>query len=75
MKAWWWLLVAAAGWGVMLAAYATRARPDPHAPWAHGMLVIGPDLPADLAQTGQATRVRLRLVAGQRTDRGDHSEA
>ncbi len=69
MRAWWWLLVAASGWGIMLAAYVTRARPDPKAPWTHGLLVVGPELPADLAGIGQATRVRVRLVtAVERTE-------
>jgi hypothetical protein len=57
-----WLVVAAAGWSVMLAAYTTRARSDPKAPWAHGMLVIGPELPADLAQIAPATKVHIRLA-------------
>jgi hypothetical protein len=57
-----WLIVAAAGWGIMLAAYTTRARPDPKAPWAHGMLVIGPELPADLAQIGPVIKVVVRLA-------------
>ena len=69
MKTLWWVLVAAAGWGVMAAAYATRAQTDPKAPWARGLVVIGHELPADLAQTGHATRVQLRLVpARERTE-------
>jgi hypothetical protein len=69
MKTLWWVLVAAAGWGVMLAAYATRAQTDPKAPWARGLVVMGHELPADLAQTGHATRVPLRLVpARERTE-------
>lgn len=62
MKGWAWALLAAAGWGVMFAAYVTRARSDPNGPWAHGILVIGPDLPDDLAQVGRTTKVRLRLL-------------
>ena len=69
MRAWSWVFVAAAGWGVMTAAYTTRAQPDPKAPWVNGLVVIGPELPAELAQTGRATRVRLRLLpAIERTD-------
>ena len=69
MKAWWWVVVAAAGWGVMLAAYITRAQPDLKSPWAHGLIVIGDELPADLARTGHAIPVRLRLVpAIERTE-------
>jgi hypothetical protein len=69
MKAWLWVFVAAAGWGVMAAAYTTRVQPSPMAPWGHGLVVIGPALPADLAQTGRAHRVRLRLLpAIERTE-------
>jgi hypothetical protein len=54
---------------VMLAAYTARAQSDPKAPWARGLIVIGHELPTDLAQTGHATRVRLRLVpARERTE-------
>jgi hypothetical protein len=69
MRAWCWLFVAAAGWGVMLAAYATRARPDPKASWAHTVLVIGPDLPTELADVGPTTKVKVRLLpAGEQTE-------
>lgn len=62
MRAWSWVLVAAVGWGVMLAAYTTRSQPGPKAPWAHGLVVIGPEVPAEIAQIGHATRVRLRFL-------------
>src|SRR6516164_5118535 len=42
MKSWIWLIVAAVGWGIMLAGYSSRARLDPGAPWSSGFLVIGP---------------------------------
>ena len=62
MKAWSWVVVAAIGFGVMVLAYATRAQADPKAPWASGLIVIGPELPAELNQMGRATPVRLRLL-------------
>jgi hypothetical protein len=69
MRAWAWLAVAAAGWGVMLAAYATRAKPGPADTAAYGLIAIGPELPAEIAQTGRATRVNLRsLPAIERTE-------
>ena len=69
MRAWSWAFVAAMGWGAMLAAFATRVRPDSRSPWGHGVVVVGPELPAELAQTGHATRVRLRnLPAIERTE-------
>jgi hypothetical protein len=69
MRAWWWLFVAAAGWGFMLVAYATRARPDPKAPWAHTVLVFGPDLPTELADVNPTTKVKVRLLpAGEQTE-------
>ena len=69
MKAWTWVIFAAVGWGVMFAAYATRAQPDGRAAWAYGLIVIGPELPADLVQTGRPTKSRLRLVpGGERTE-------
>jgi hypothetical protein len=69
MRAWQWAIVAAIGFGVMYTAYTMRARPDPNAPWASGLLVIGPDLPADLEKTVRHTPVRLRLLpAPDRTE-------
>jgi hypothetical protein len=69
MKAWAWLVVAAAGWGVMFEAYATRAKPGPTDTAAYGLFAIGPEVPVDVAQTGRATRVNLRsLPAIERTE-------
>ena len=69
MRAWMWAFVAAMGWGAMLAAFATRVRPDSRSPWGRGAVVVGPELPAELAQTGHATRMRLRnLPAIERTE-------
>lgn len=42
MKPWIWLVVAAAGWAMMLGGFASRARVDPSAPWSSGSIVIGP---------------------------------
>jgi hypothetical protein len=69
MKVWLWLVLAWVGLGVMVVSYTTRARPDPRAPWASGLIAIGPELPAEMAKTGRATRVRLRLLpANDRTE-------
>ena len=69
MKAWTWVIFAAVGWGVMFTAYNTRAQLDPRAPWAFGMIVIGPELPPEITTTERATPSRLRLVpAGERTE-------
>jgi hypothetical protein len=62
MRSWWWVLIAAAGWGVMMGAYITRARSDPSSPWAHSLLVVGPDLPDNPADIAQKTKLRLRLI-------------
>jgi len=64
MRAWSWVVVAVVGFGVMLAAYTTRDEPDPRAPWATGLIVIGPELPADVAKIGRLTPVRVRLLPG-----------
>ena len=34
------------------------------APWASGLIAIGPELPADLPKIGRLTPVRLRLLPG-----------
>jgi hypothetical protein len=69
MRAWSWVIFAAVGWGAMLTAYNTRAQPDHAARWAYGLIVIGPELPADFAQKEHAIRSRMRFVlAGERTE-------
>src|SRR5271156_5014970 len=69
MKAWTWVIFAAVGWGVMFTAYNTRAQLDQRAPWANGVIVIGPQLPPEITPTERATPTRLRLVpAGGRTE-------
>src|SRR5271156_1301132 len=68
MKAWTWVIFAAVGWGVMFTAYNTRAQLDQRAPWANGVIVIGPQLPPEITPTERATPSRLRLVpAGELT--------
>jgi hypothetical protein len=62
MKTSLWVVVAAVGFGIMLAAYTMRARPDLHSPWASGLIAIGPEVRADVAKTGGLTPVRLRLL-------------
>jgi hypothetical protein len=42
MKPWIWLVVAAVGWGLMLAGYSSQPRLDSTAPWSSGLIVIGP---------------------------------
>jgi hypothetical protein len=69
MRAWSWVIVAAMGWGTMLAAYSTRPQPNVGARWAHGAIVIGPQLPQELANAHRTIVSRLRLVsAGERTE-------
>ena len=62
MRALTWLVVAAIGMGVMVTAYLTRAQVNPDAPWGAGMIVIGPELPAELGKTGRAIPARVRLL-------------
>ena len=69
MRALSWVVVAAVGWRVMVAAYTSRAQPDPKAPWGHGLVVIGPELTAEVAHTGKVISVRVRLLpAIERTE-------
>ncbi len=69
MRALSWTVVAALGLGVMVTAYMTRAQVDPDAPWASGIIAIGPELPVNLANVGHASRRRLRfLPAIERTE-------
>jgi hypothetical protein len=69
MRAWTWVIFAAAGWGVMFTAFNTRAQLDSRSPWGYGLIVIGPQLPPEITPTERATPSRLRLVpAGGRTE-------
>jgi hypothetical protein len=62
MRALSWVGLAIVGWGVMMAAYMTRGQSTPVSPWAAGLTVVGPELPAEFGQTVLATRVRVRLL-------------
>jgi len=65
MRAWFWLVVSALGFGMMSAAYITRVKPDPQALWAHGCIAIGPEPAAGgplVPGTMLRDPVRLRLL-------------
>ena len=65
MRAWFSLVVAVLGFGMMSAAYFTRVKPDPQAVWAHGCMAIGPEPAAGGPLVpGMMLRnpVRLRLL-------------
>ena len=57
------MIVAAAGFAVMLAAYASRERGDSKAPWASGLIVIGPEGSAEKSGQAGAIPARLRLLS------------
>jgi hypothetical protein len=59
MKAWVWVLVAAAGFTVMLLAYATREPIDSQERWATGLIVISPEVLAEKIWLGIPARLRL----------------
>ncbi|MFO0890342.1 MAG: hypothetical protein U0790_14515 [Isosphaeraceae bacterium] len=78
-----WAAAAMAGFGLMVGAYDRWLRPDPEAPWAAGVLVIGDDEPAEKSEAGTILATRLRYlplspavealvkgVAGSVADRG-----
>jgi len=65
MRAWFWLVVAVLGFGMMSAAYFTRVKPDPLALWAHGCIAIGPEPAREgplVPGTMLSKPVRLRLL-------------
>src|SRR5262249_2221284 len=64
MRARSWVIVAVVGFVVMLLAYSTRPQVDPKAPWASGLIVIGPELPPEWNKMARTTSVRARLVPG-----------
>jgi len=69
MKAWSWVIVAAGGFAMMLAAFVNRPRPDPNAPWAQGFVIVGPDAASRNGLPGEIIKARLRLLpAGEFTD-------
>jgi hypothetical protein len=63
MKAWVWIIIASAGFAVMLAAYATRARVDSDAPWSSGLIVISREASAEKNGRAGAIPARLRLLS------------
>ena len=64
-----WLALGAAGFGIMCFGYFNRERPAPGAPWAEGIIVIGPPPAAGAALPGGATPVVLRLLPGSERTR------
>ncbi|HKI18424.1 MAG TPA: hypothetical protein VKA15_11110 [Isosphaeraceae bacterium] len=63
MKAWVWVIVGLVGFGVMLAAYASRERLDPLAPWASGSIVISSEASPEKTAPAQVIPARLRLLS------------
>ena len=63
MKAWVWIIIASAGFAVMLAAYATRERVDSEAPWSSGLIVISREASAEKVGRAGAIAARLRLLS------------
>jgi hypothetical protein len=71
MKAWIWAVAAAAGFGLMIMAYSSRARPDPRIPWANGFIAIaiGPEGSSKEPPPAWAIAAELRyLPGGERTE-------
>ncbi len=64
MKAFAWAAVAAIGLGVMMLAYYNRHRNDSLSPWAHGVIVVGPenDKATKKLSAGKATPAYVRLL-------------
>jgi hypothetical protein len=63
MKAWVWLMIASAGFALMLAAYGSRGHLDSKAPWASGLIVISPEASAEKSALVGAIPARLRLLS------------
>jgi len=63
MKAWVWVIMASVGFAVMVAAYALRERIDTKALWASGLIIIGPEAPAEKSALAEAIPARLRLLS------------
>jgi hypothetical protein len=62
--------VAILGFGLMLLAYFSRPRLDPTAPWAYGVIVIGPESSAEQLPPGPTILARLRLLPGNERTEG-----
>jgi hypothetical protein len=63
MKPWAWVFIALVGFAMMLAAYTWRPRLDQTAPWASGLIVIGPTGSAEKTAPAGAIPARLRLMS------------
>jgi hypothetical protein len=63
MKAWGWMIIAILGIAMMVGAYASRDRLDPQAPWASGLLAIGPASDVEAKPPAGAIPVRVRLLS------------
>jgi hypothetical protein len=59
-----WVVLGAIGFGIMCFGYSERERASPGAPWAEGLILIGPPPAAGEALPGGATPVLLRLLPG-----------
>jgi hypothetical protein len=63
MKTWIWVIIAAVGLSLMLAAYETRGPVDSEAPWSSGLIVMSPDGSAAKVVRAGAIPARLRLLS------------
>ena len=61
MRAWFWVIIASAGFGAMVMAYTWPGADDQRAAWSSGLIVIGPGMPAE--KSGDAIPVRMRLLS------------
>ena len=64
MRAWIWAVAAASGFGLMLLAYSSQARPHPGTPWAYGLIAIGPDGSGKEPPPYRTISTNLRLLPG-----------
>jgi hypothetical protein len=65
MKGWWsWPVVAVLGFGMMLLGYSIRPALYPAAPWAHGLIILGPEGSAEQSPPAPLIATRLRLLPG-----------
>jgi hypothetical protein len=63
MRAWVWLIIASAGFAVMLFGYFGRARGDDKGPWASGLIIVSPEASAEKSALVGAIPARLRLLS------------
>jgi hypothetical protein len=69
MKVWSCAVVAVLGFGLMLLAYFTRPPLDSTAPWAYGLIVVGPEASAEQPPPTPVISTRLRVLPGnERTE-------